>query len=275
VASAGDVNGDGRADVLVGSPFYDNGQTDEGRATVYYGNGGAGRLTLPRQLRTNGSTPIAIAGRSDSPAEFQIRANLPSVFGRTRLLMEHEVKPRGALFTGSGTVPGVMTDTGGDGALDVARLVFGLIPDTQYHWRVRARYDMVKTPFQRYGPWIHLPQSGSNEASLRTAPSASGVDDRPAESGPLARLEPVTPNPFRANARLSYALPERGAVRLAIYDVAGREVVALVDETQDAGSHIATWDGRGDGARPAAAGVYFARLAFGGRVEARKLVLTP
>jgi hypothetical protein len=38
VASAGDVNGDGYSDVVVGSPFYDNGQTDEGRGYVYHGS---------------------------------------------------------------------------------------------------------------------------------------------------------------------------------------------------------------------------------------------
>ena len=37
VASAGDVNGDGYADVVVGAYLYDNGQTDEGMAFVYYG----------------------------------------------------------------------------------------------------------------------------------------------------------------------------------------------------------------------------------------------
>ena len=38
VASAGDVNGDGFDDVIVGAPFYDNGQTDEGAAFLYYGS---------------------------------------------------------------------------------------------------------------------------------------------------------------------------------------------------------------------------------------------
>ena len=40
VATAGDVNGDGYADVIVGAPDYDNGQTDEGRAFVYHGSAG-------------------------------------------------------------------------------------------------------------------------------------------------------------------------------------------------------------------------------------------
>jgi hypothetical protein len=41
VASAGDVNGDGAADVLVGAPFYDAGETDEGAAFVFLGDSGA------------------------------------------------------------------------------------------------------------------------------------------------------------------------------------------------------------------------------------------
>ena len=36
--TAGDVNGDGYADVIVGAHGYDNGQTDEGRAFVYHGS---------------------------------------------------------------------------------------------------------------------------------------------------------------------------------------------------------------------------------------------
>lgn len=37
LASAGDVNGDGYADVIIGANSYDNGQTDEGKAYLYYG----------------------------------------------------------------------------------------------------------------------------------------------------------------------------------------------------------------------------------------------
>jgi hypothetical protein len=40
VATAGDVNGDGYSDVIVGAYRYDNGQTDEGRAFAYFGSSG-------------------------------------------------------------------------------------------------------------------------------------------------------------------------------------------------------------------------------------------
>ncbi|MFB3850783.1 MAG: FG-GAP-like repeat-containing protein [Acidobacteriota bacterium] len=38
VAFAGDVNGDGYCDVIVGAPYYDNGQSDEGAAFLFYGS---------------------------------------------------------------------------------------------------------------------------------------------------------------------------------------------------------------------------------------------
>jgi hypothetical protein len=38
VASAGDVNGDGYDDVIVGAPYFDGGQTDEGRAYLFHGS---------------------------------------------------------------------------------------------------------------------------------------------------------------------------------------------------------------------------------------------
>src|SRR5438093_5170497 len=38
VATAGDVNGDGYSDVIVGAVYYDHRQTDEGRAFVYQGS---------------------------------------------------------------------------------------------------------------------------------------------------------------------------------------------------------------------------------------------
>jgi len=40
VGTAGDVNGDGYSDVIVGAPYYSNGQMNEGRAFVYHGSAG-------------------------------------------------------------------------------------------------------------------------------------------------------------------------------------------------------------------------------------------
>jgi hypothetical protein len=46
VAAAGDVNGDGFSDVLIGASGYDNGEAEEGKAFAYYGSA-AGLSTIP------------------------------------------------------------------------------------------------------------------------------------------------------------------------------------------------------------------------------------
>ncbi len=54
-ACAGDVNGDGYSDVIVGSQNYDNGQTDEGRVFVYFGSAAGLSLTPNWSAESNQS----------------------------------------------------------------------------------------------------------------------------------------------------------------------------------------------------------------------------
>jgi hypothetical protein len=67
VAGAGDVNGDGFSDVIVGAPDYDNGQYGEGRAYVYHGSG-TGLSSTPNwtaesdQEYASFGSPVAAAG---------------------------------------------------------------------------------------------------------------------------------------------------------------------------------------------------------------------
>jgi hypothetical protein len=81
------------------------------------------------------------------------------------------------------------------------------------------------------------------------------------------------PNPFRPATTIQYALARPGAVRLAVYDVAGRAVRTLVDGTRPAGFHAVVWDGRDDRGASVPSGIYFCRFqAAGVRSEVRKLI---
>ena len=67
---------------------------------------------------------------------------------------------------------------------------------------------------------------------------------------------------------VGYALPAGGPVRLAVYDLLGREVAVLVDGVWAAGAYEAVLDGRG-----LPAGVYVVRLTAGAFVETRRVTL--
>ena len=55
VSSAGDVNGDGFADLLIGAARHDTGGVNAGRAYLYLGNGGDGRPILAQQFGATGA----------------------------------------------------------------------------------------------------------------------------------------------------------------------------------------------------------------------------
>jgi flagellar hook assembly protein FlgD len=60
---------------------------------------------------------------------------------------------------------------------------------------------------------------------------------------------------------------------LAIYDVRGHLVRALVDGDRAPGAYRIVWNGRDDLGRPAASGVYFYRIEAGEFRETKRMVL--
>jgi hypothetical protein len=57
-------------------------------------------------------------------------------------------------------------------------------------------------------------------------------------------------------------------VRLAVYDLLGREVAVLVDERKAPGSHEVSFNAAG-----LASGIYFYRLQSGSQTLSRKMVI--
>ena len=86
-------------------------------------------------------------------------------------------------------------------------------------------------------------------------------------------LDQNYPNPFNPATIIRYALPAGGPVRLRIYDITGREVATLVDETKPAGTYEVRFDT--NAARPGglASGVYFYKIEAGSFVQTRKMLV--
>lgn len=115
----------------------------------------------------------------------------------------------------------------------------------------------------------HLNQGPpSNEASVSPV---TDVKDTPTQ---YALSLSSYPNPFNPRTTVSYTLPSRGLVTLAVYDSRGARVATLVNNAmRDAGVHKVEWDGRASDGVAVSSGVYFAKIEHASGMRAQKLVL--
>jgi hypothetical protein len=111
------------------------------------------------------------------------------------------------------------------------------------------------------------PSLGTSDVSEQLSPNAFALDQN-------------YPNPFNPTTRISYSVGRVVAlsgsegpatkVRLAVYDLLGREVAVLVDEQKAPGSYETRFDGS-----HLSSGMYVYRLSIGASiVESRKMMLT-
>ncbi|HVN39423.1 MAG TPA: integrin alpha [Myxococcota bacterium] len=176
VAGAGDVNGDGYADVIVGSPYFAAGQAQEGAAFVYLGNA-KGRPVLARQRRGDGSgTPVQPWGLAYSTSGFaaELRATHPA--GRGRVKAEFQACPPGVAFGNasctSETTPTWVTVDGTAPEVLISQTFSGLANHTLYRWRARvllANATGTIPAKPEHGPWRRL-GAQSVEADVRVVP---------------------------------------------------------------------------------------------------------
>jgi hypothetical protein len=112
-------------------------------------------------------------------------------------------------------------------------------------------------------------ETGNYTVTVDLSGGVTGVDDTPPAR--LA-LHPAVPSPFSSSTRFDYELPAGDRVRLAVYDVTGRRVRTLADESRGAGRYSVSWDGRDDAGVSVASGVYYVRMETRAEVKRQKVV---
>ncbi len=146
------------------------------------------------------------------------------------------------------------------------------VPDSVNNWRdvLTIRAD---SPTEGFGLQIALIATdlvGIGEA-----------DERVAESFSLAQNYP---NPFNPETNIGFRIPpggrsDIGFVQLKIYDISGRLVKTLLNESLPVGDYTYAWDGKDDFAEQVSSGIYFYRLTVkvagkgSGFAQVRKMVL--
>jgi len=81
------------------------------------------------------------------------------------------------------------------------------------------------------------------------------------------------PNPFNPVTKLRYTIPKNSLVSIIIYDMLGRQVKTLVNQTQNAGYASVIWDATNDYGKPVSAGIYLYQIQTGEYIQTKKMVL--
>jgi hypothetical protein len=178
VAGAGDVNGDGTADVIVGASSYDSGHANEGAAFVFLGNGdGDGRAVRGEQRRGDASAiPVQPWGRSHAGG-FEVALSATHPEGRGRVKLEVEACPFAAPFgdpSCTKQVSSSWTDvTASAGGVRLVELLSGLDANARHRWRARVLHapltvtaaGITPPPNPPHGPWRRV-QAQAVEADV-------------------------------------------------------------------------------------------------------------
>ncbi len=157
-----------------------------------------------------------------------------------------------------GTFPGFVPDVGNriGEPTDTFLVDTSFNPNTDNYYKVSALD-------------IHWNES---EFALLGPDGISGVGETPSVPE-VTLLEQNIPNPFNPVTVIRFSIADAGWVVLRVFDVTGRPVRTLVKGRREINRYEVTWDGRDDGGRLVASGVYLYELDAPGYLETKKMVL--
>ncbi|MBL8016037.1 MAG: T9SS type A sorting domain-containing protein [Ignavibacteria bacterium] len=98
--------------------------------------------------------------------------------------------------------------------------------------------------------------------------STIGIQPLGSEIPEKFELSQNYPNPFNPTTNIKLQIPESGLVKLVVFDVTGRVVAELVNETLNAGEYKVDFN-----ASALTSGVYFYKLTAAGFTDTKRMVL--
>jgi len=115
-------------------------------------------------------------------------------------------------------------------------------------------------------------------AMFRTSSTITSVQEDNKLVPSAFHLEQNYPNPFAIGAKyaettIKYQLPKESLVTLKVFDMLGREMIALVNASQAPGYYNVTWNGRNAAGQLVPGGVYICRLQAGSFERVMKMMI--
>jgi hypothetical protein len=260
VAAAGDVNGDGDPDILVGAPYWNStGALDAGSAYLYLG--GALLDTTP-DFSIEGTIQEENVGRSVAGCGDVTGSGYGHILAGAPGGGDWLSRPGRAFLSPGGDPPN---------AGDTIELV-GEADGDQFGHSVSGgpaapSFAGDPRPEVVIGAWAH---GTTGQAAAYGLADGTSVPI----GGSSFALSPPAPNPATLGSVFSFQLPVASThIRLTVHDVSGRLVRVLANGVVGAGRHSRSWDLTDNAGNAVASGVYFAHLEIDGLTRSRKLVV--
>ncbi|MBN2392314.1 MAG: FG-GAP repeat protein [Anaerolineae bacterium] len=191
VATVGDVNGDGYADVIASAGGY---ITYTGKVYIYQGNNGGGRRALATQVRGDISgITVQPWGPSYTRDSFGVALQAVHPLGRGRAKLQVQVCPSGVPFGDALCIEKTSnnwTAVSGEDGVVLKETVRGLTEGALYRWRARVLYD---SPFYAQGPWRRvMAQALEGDVRSTRLPADLTISKTIFPTEPVATGSPIT-----------------------------------------------------------------------------------
>ena len=170
----------------------------------------------------------------------------------------------GSYLSGSGSKAFYWTSTGG--MVDLRELLVNNYGLDLTDWSLAHAYGVSASGLTIVGRGIN--PSGNIEAWRAVITEGTGVEENRSPMFASFELAQNYPNPFESSTTIRFALPRSGYTSLQIYDITGRLVETLVNETQKPGVYGVQWERKN-----IPSGIYFYRLIAGDFTQTRKMIV--
>ncbi|WP_324674156.1 FG-GAP-like repeat-containing protein [Hymenobacter sp. GOD-10R] len=235
VAGAGDINGDGYSDILIGAYGGLSTQT-QGTAYLYLGNEGGGRVGRLRLYNPDLTTPLS--QMTVSTNQFGIGLVARSAFGRVWARVVWEAVGNGAPFSGTPITNSVAASGRGpwtDLTTGAVTELKSLVTKAGKTTRVRARLEYATASLlapnapssngtggvgalPRYSPWTYVD-------AQQLGQSTNGATPLPVRSASTTSKQlQAYPNPFTQQLTVRLEVEQAGSATLRLTDALGRVV---------------------------------------------------
>lgn len=139
------------------------------------------------------------------------------------------------------------------------------IAEYQRNSQVNEAYDMT---VDKNNNVLITGKTGNDFTTIKFSQIISNIISEPSELVKDFKLMQNYPNPFNPSTKIEFEMPASAFVTLKVYDVLGKEITVLINQTLHQGKHSIDFSGS-----HLASGIYFYRLETDRSIETKKMFL--